>query len=67
MNTITLPKTSKTHEANKASSTLPACGSCHFYVDGYCQRFPPVVVAYSGALQGRWPGVGVNDWCGEYK
>lgn len=44
-----------------------SCESCYFYVGGYCQRFPPVVIKDDGKLQGHWPGVGKDDWCGEWR
>lgn len=45
-----------------------SCGGCKFYIDGFCQRFPPSLFRNGeGVIQGHWPAVGVQDWCGEFK
>ena len=57
-------------ERSHRASSLVAnerCANCRFYIDGFCQRFPPALFQTSGMIQGHWPAVGAADWCGEWK
>lgn len=51
-----------------------ACGSCRFFTEGACKRFPPVRVykppvpeVHGGSDVTVWPLVRPElDWCGEH-
>lgn len=68
-----MPETQTKPELQRATrkrvdNKYESCESCQFWVDqAYCQRFPPVVFSHEGEIVARWPGVGPNNWCGEYK
>jgi hypothetical protein len=54
------------------------CDNCKFFTDisrphGVCRRNPPLPVLMRGeifdpgdTLQGYWPRVGTDDWCGDW-
>lgn len=48
------------------------CSRCQFNLDGYCRRFPPVMLpgrvsrAHGAEFRVGWPEVGDHTWCGEF-
>jgi hypothetical protein len=57
-----------------AETDEPSCATCRFYEAiedrfngemGRCLRWPPQFVA-KGALNGEWPVVRNDKWCGEH-
>ena len=57
-----------------AKDSQPTCGSCRFFSEGACRRYPPARV-YTGDISKTpgamdvtvWPVVRpAQDWCGEH-
>ena len=48
----------------------PKCADCKFFQEvfkwGLCRRNPPVANLESDSVNGTWPEVNDNDWCGEF-
>ena len=54
-----------TMTATMATERTMVCGTCRFYEDGDCHRYPPQLVSPN---QLSWyPDVGPEDWCGEWQ
>lgn len=45
---------------------MPRCGSCAFFKDEDCRRYPPTVIVGAEGIGTCYPGVDESDWCGEY-
>jgi hypothetical protein len=45
------------------------CRTCAFFhaPRSQCRRYAPQPQAESNGATAVWPGVAVDDWCGEYK
>jgi hypothetical protein len=47
-----------------------SCGTCRYYVDEACHRYPPQAWGTKGTKKADevlWPATEAFDWCGEFK
>lgn len=43
------------------------CGTCRFFQDGFCRRYPPTIVQGAFGAFTSWPDVDRDNWCGEWQ
>jgi hypothetical protein len=47
-------------------TTDATCGTCGYFRDGFCLRYPPQLVFSQNQINTQWPSVAPETWCGEF-